>query len=1249
MSESCLHNPSSRLLLMEQQVDQTCDRFERAWKSAATAIERPRIEDYLGPLTEPEGPLLLSELVRLDVYYRRLHGEGPQPGDYDRRFSGLGPDWLAEALASRAPVRPDRASASTPVPSLADAPTIPGYEIQGLLGRGGMGVIYQAWQVGLKRRVALKMIRDQGGATAQELARFATEAAAVARVQHPNIVQIYEIGKHAGRPFFSLELLAGGNLEQKLAGAPLPAASAARLVETLAGAVHYAHQHGILHRDLKPANVLLTAEGQPKIADFGLAKLFGEPGESTPGFQTQSGTTLGTPSYMAPEQARGHCKDLGPAVDLYALGAILYEVLTGRPPFRGETPLETLRQVQAEEPVSVVRLQPKVPRDLNTICLKCLQKEPHNRYASAEALADDLRRFLAGKPIQARPIRTGERVVKWMKRRPALAALLGVSGLASLALVGVGIALWYNGQLTTAIDEANKQRAAAVMLHAAAEELRAEAVDFQLRVRYARDMNLALQAFEGEHDGYVVELLNGMRPQPGQEDLRGFGWFHLWRRLHRERFSWRDPMGFAWSGFAPDGKTLATVNADGTLRLWDVATGKQRAALSRVPTNCFPFLAFGPDGSTMAAGNAEGIVRLWDVATGVERASLTGHTGAVGPVAYSPDGKLLATGGGDGTAKLWDPASRKERATLAGHKGAIRSIAYSPDGKLLATGGEDGTAKLWDLATGQERVTLAGEYHRIGAVFFSPDNKVLATIGERTSPSWGVGHLWDVATGQKRANLSGRPGYAIGVPAFAPDGKTVVTTEGHPFLPTAPGYVKLRDVATGEERATWTVPMQAWGAAFAPDGRTLAVGNGSGVVRLLDLTTKEVRATFRGHIGRVNFVAFSPDGTMLLATSAPWNQTVKFWDVTADPEPGIVRLEGLFQYGPGAQLAPGGKTVAAIHGQTVTLWDLGTGQAQASFQGHSDNVSSVAFSSDGKTLATASKDKTVRLWDMATGKQLAVLPGHTEGVIGAAFTPDGKILASHSWDKTVRLWDVAKRQERTLLKGHTSHVWSMVFAPDGQSLATAAEDKTIKLWDVATGLLRFTLAGHTGGCMHAAFAPDGKTLASAGWDGTVRLWDPTTGKERATLKGHMASVTVVAFAPDGKTLASGGYDFTVKLWDVVTGLERFTLKGHTGQITQLMFAPDGKLLVTASLDKAVRLWHAADDTEPEQPRLTEAPSSQHHFTWHLREAEDCLKSGNPAAARWHLRWIETAPANEVLAAHRAKICAELAKGDKTGP
>jgi WD40 repeat protein/tetratricopeptide (TPR) repeat protein len=1220
--------------------------------------ERVKVEAYVdqyAALQSDDNAIL--DLIYNEVLLREQQREAPRLEEYLQRFPRLRQQLrdqfeLHVALASKhlfpsAPTLNDaRQPATAPLlsQSEADWPAVPGYEILGVLGRGAMGVVYSAWQTALNRCVALKIMLAGVHAGRQERARFQVEAEAVARLQHPNIVQIYEVGQEHGRPYLALEFVNGGSLARQFAASHLAVRRAAELVETLARAIHYAHSKGVVHRDLKPDNILLQKdEGgtiqdeikpqhptpssfTPKITDFGLAKLLIGGGAT----QTQSGTILGTPSYMAPEQAEGQHGRVSPAVDVYALGAILYEALTGQPPFKADTVQETIRRVVHDEPAALTRLRPQVPRDLETICLKCLRKEPRRRYASALDLAEDLRRFLSSEPIGARPIGVAERGLKWVKRKPALATLLGVSSVGVLGLIGLLGALWRNAEARAAavqelasaqtllqerqeqlefLDRGVKERQQLVdgkqleirRLGQITDQERAKAAAAQATTRqalYIRDVELAQTAFEKEQIPRLLQLLEGHRPRPDQADVRGFEWYYLWRLCHQEQCILRGHKNYVRVvTSSPDGKTLATVDFDGVLKLWDVATQKALPSpqdkLERIHA-----VAFSLDDKLLATGSEDGTVKVSDRASGQVKAAFRAHADAILGLAFAPDGKTLATGSKDGTAKSWDVDSGQLRFTFLGHRDAVRTLVLAPDGKTLATVSEDRTAKLWDMTTGREKHTFIGR-----------------------AQTW------------------------VSAVAFAPDRKTLATAEVYPFDLHLMGYVKIRDAATGQERASFEVPLGGgFSLAYSPDGKTLAVGGNHGTVTLRDVATRRIRQTFHGHSNRVFSLAFVSDGK-LLATGAS-DTTVRLWDVVARPTPATLqgsarRLLSIALAADGRTLATGGEDLA------VRLWDVATGEQRSTLIGPKDSINSVSFAPNSATLAAGSSDATVRLWDLATHRETAVLRGHQSKVSSVAFAPDGTALASASFDGSVKLWDPTTGQELATLKGHTHpQVWSVAFSADGQTVASAGQDSTVRLWDRTTGQLRDTLPGHGSGLLTVAFAPDGRLVAAAEWDGKLNLWNVAT-KERFTLDGHTAAVLAVLFDPDGKTLLSGSRDSTVKLWDVATRQERFTLRGHTDTVTSLALAHDGRQLATASHDGTVKLWDAAVDEGPRRAFPAKVSALAQELAWHRREADEAGETRQWLAAIWHFdRLIQLEPGRAEYLSRRAQAYAELGRWDQ---
>lgn len=1082
---------------------------------------------------------------------------------------------------------------------------IPGYEILGELGRGGMGVVYKARQTKLNRIVALKMILAGAQADPLQMERFRAEAEAVARLQHPYIVQIYEISDYNGCPFFSLEYVDGGNLAQKLTGAPQPPRLAAHLIRILALAVHSAHQKGIIHRDLKPGNILLGVStehisdsdslhaemqaacrlfGTPKITDFGLAKHLDIQS------QTRTGAIMGTPSYMAPEQAEGRAHAIGPATDVYGLGAILYELLTGRPPFESDSSLTTIRRLLDDEPVSPSQLQPKVPRDLETICLKCLEKDPARRYASAESLAEDLQRFLSNQPIEARPIGWWGRSVKWMRRNPTkttVAVLLHLAA-ATFLLMGLLYHLQMEAEFQKTRKYAEESRLNLIRLHVAQGTSAMNSGDgFTALLWFTEALRLDGDATDNDrsHRERIAALEHGL-PRPQQ----------LWIQegaVNETRFS-------------PDGSRVLTAGDDGKIYLWDSKTGE---ATGTPPSEPGPvvYAVFSSDGRRIAAVSSDGTARVWDAASGLPLTPLLPTGSSPREIEFSPDGRQIVTAAGT-DARVWDVATGKRLPGELKHNGAVNAARFSPDGRWLATAGDDGLIRLWDAATRQPTSVELPHERAVLCLAFSPDSKRIASGStDRTA------QVWDVVGGI----AVGRPLHhheAVLHVTFSPFGKRLLTCseDGTALIWRADDGERLVDPMRHKSVVRWAV--------FSPDGCRVATAGDDNSARVWSATSgKPLTPPLRAN-GSVNRVAFSPNGRRLAVASD--DGTMRVWDVACFHQARVVEEAAVFRRRADRELRVG------------FLEDK-----------PADDETAGRTSPDGRLVLKIGNDNSVRVVEKASGKEVVPPLAHHGAILHAAFSPDGLFIVTTSADETARVWDAANGAPVCRPLTHASAVQYAAFSPDCRRLVTASDDNTARIWDIESSEMLVPPLKHDGTVLRAVFDPEGRRVATGSLDQTARVWDAANGQTLTPPLRHPWSVRQVRFRSDGRELFTTGPTGTVWAWDLPS-TDRPT--EELIQLAQLFSGSridEHRGIMPLIPGEMKDLWN----------KLRQTRSDLFHFTdeevtaWHRQTSEECARGRHWSAARWHLdRLIEREPDNWLYRARRGHVLAELAQWNAAG-
>lgn len=962
------------------------------------------------------------------------------------------------------------------------------YELLEELARGGMGVVYRARQVTLDRVVAVKLLLAGSLAGKDFIQRFRTEAAAAASLQHSNIVAIHEVGFAEGQHFFAMDYVEGPTLAQLVAQGPLPARRAAAYLKTIAEAIHFAHERGVLHRDLKPSNVLIDSHtDQPRVTDFGLAKKLEAETELT-----LSGQILGSPNYISPEQATAKRAAVGRRSDVYSLGAILYHLLTGRPPFQGETMTAVLHQVVNDEPLALRLINPSLPRDIETICLKCLEKDPGKRCQSALDLAEELGRFLRDEPIVSRPVSRTERSWRWCRRNPVMATLAGAT-VALLLAVAIGAVI-----AAVRIDRAH-QRA-------------------QLHL-YAADMNLAQGAL-AEHDlGRARGLLDRHRPREGEPDLRGFEWRYLWRLGQSDPYQALEPEvgGVRFVTFSRNGRWLAAGGERGSA-VWEVASetkpvietlphGEQPLAFSptqdvllTVTSNAFrrwntenwqpvqlferddashETAAFSKDGRWLATQGS--ILRLWDTETWTVVSSNEFGPGTywgANNLAFSPDGRTLCCSrgfpyAGQCEVRFFHVPTLEALASPIQLPRDTSSVVFTPDGHRLVTGDYSGRIRLWNSESGVELPCALGQSSRIMDMVFSPgDTNVLAsTGGDRTI------RLWDFAAQKELMALHGNVGGHMEALAFSPDGALLASGGwSQPIMLWNPLARKSAEILIPQ--SSRTVPL-----GFLPDGRQFITADVRGTVKFWDAQTAREIAARRFQAD------FTGSWTNDFSFIAPVVSTDLRW-----------------------------MAVGLTNGE-VRLIDL-VHRTNALLAAHASRVRALAFSIESGRLASVGEDSVLRLWEIRTLRELdayefdAHMDSETFGV-SLAFSHDGRLIAAGSWDQ-IRVWNLRSRRELRRLD-RLPLLGTLEFSPDGRQLVSGHVDYQFRVWNTSTWEGR-PVSGHQEIVLGLSFTLDGRRLVST--IDKLLFWDTATWQEVARFPAPIQDVWPVLFSPDGNVLVA---------------------------------------------------------------------------------------------------------------------------------
>jgi WD40 repeat protein/serine/threonine protein kinase len=1181
-------------------LDEIIDHFERQCEKG----EFPDISILVGNAEQNDKRGLFAELLKIEIFYRQRLGKPKTKSEIQSQF----PDFvdLIESIfldcdldnsneihqnQSARTFSADDPSSESPR-SIDDFKSrrIGNYKLLQEIGRGGMGSVWLAEQIEpIKRKVALKLIRP-GLGSKEVIARFEAERQALAMMDHENIARVFDAGTASdGSPYFVMELVKGVSLVEYCDQNKLNVRERLELFVPVCKAVQHAHQKGVIHRDLKPSNILVTfTDGKPvpKVIDFGLAKSFEHTASLTEKTMfTEFGKVIGTLRYMSPEQAELNSLDVDIRTDIYSLGVVLYELLTGSTPLdeqaigkhalvqvlhlirEKDPPIPSLRLSSSGDAIAGISEQRRIGTaklfqilrgDLDWVVMKAIEKDRSRRYDAASDIAEDIQRYLNGDAIEARPPTAAYKFSKFVNKNRGLvaASTLIIASLVA-GIIGTSIGLYKNGQALELADQIAGQQTEFARKSAWSE--------------YAAKINLAQTEWNHGDANIAWDALSSC-----QWDLRGWEHDYLYTKFTRNQLNLIGHTGYVSSvAFSPDRTLIVSGSSDKTIKVWSAISGEETLTL-KGHTDRVSCVAFSPGGTQIVSGSHDNTIKLWSAISGEETRTLKRHLGPVTSVAFSPDGTQIVSGSSDKTIKVWSAISGEETRTLTGHTGYISSVAFSPTGTQIVSGSGDNTIKVWNAISGEETRTLKGHqggaspYDHAGgvsSVAFSPDGtQIVSGSWDRTIK------VWNAFRGEETRTLKGHTGDISSV-AFSPDGTQIISG-------SYDKTIKVWNAISGEETNTLKGHQGGvFSVAISPDGTQIVSGSLDKTIKVWNANGGEETLTLKGHAGGVGSVAFSSGGTQI--ASGSYDKTIKVWSPISGER--IHTLKG--HHGPVKSVAfspDGTQIVSGSSDKTIKVWNAISGEQTLTLKGHAGDVSSVAFSPDGTQIVSGSYDNTIKVWNATSGKETLTLTGHagdvssyenTGGVNSVAFSPDGSQIVSGSYDNTIKVWNAIDGEETRTLKGHTDYVFSAAFSPDGMKIVSGSGDNTIKVWNAVNGEETLTLKGHTDYVFSVAFSPDGTQIVSGG-DNTIRLWNAASGEETLTLKGHTWSVVSVAFSHDGTQIVSGSGDITVKLWNATSSQEIHMLNGHDNPIKGVSLLLDETQIVSGRGDNTIKVWNA---------------------------------------------------------------------------